>query len=107
MTGIAGLVGLGWVVKLIAAAGGVAVHAVELAGERTGTARPGGLGVVFPEITTVRVKIRVLVGNEVVVVEIAVPGRKRTGEWHGLGVAGGAQVVLLGVAEIPATPDEL
>lgn len=83
------------------------MHAVELARLGAGAAGPGGHGVVFAEVAPVGIEVRVFVADEVEVIEVAVAGAEGSRQGHGFGVADAAQVVLLGMGEGTAAPDEL
>ena len=83
MAGQAGVVGL-LLLEPVAAAGGVAVDAVELAGLDAGAHAPGGLGVVLPQVAAVGIEVGVLQGHQVEVVEEALPG---VGSWRSAGIA--------------------
>jgi hypothetical protein len=49
VAGEARIIGLGFILKALAAAGGVALDAVELAGFGAGAHEPSGVGIVFSQ----------------------------------------------------------
>ena len=81
--------------EAIAAAGRVAVQAIELARRRTGTHAPRGHRVILAQVAAVGVEVRVVQGREIEVIEVAVAGDVGSGDRRHLRVAGAAGVVLL------------
>ena len=75
VAGHAGIVGLFLGLEPVAAARGVAGHAVDLPGLGAGAHEPRGVGVVLAQVAAVGVEVGVLQGREIVVVEEAVPRR--------------------------------
>gem|GEM_PF-5449753 len=95
VAGEAGVVGLGRIRKPVAPAGSVAVDAVQLAGFRAGAEPPGGEGVIFSQVPSVGIEIRMLQRDQVEVIKVAVAGGEAEGQGRHFGVAGRAGVIAL------------
>ena len=100
VTGQAGLVGLGRVLEPVAAAGGMAMDAVQLAGLGAGAQPPLGVGVVLSQVAAVGIEVGILEPHQVEVIEVAVAGAKFmvTGDilaWQGAQVALRCSTVIL------------
>ena len=66
--------------EAIATTGGMAVHAVQLTGFKAAAHAPGGHGVVFAQVASVRVEVRVVQCDQIEVVEEAFARIKRGGD---------------------------
>ena len=95
MTGHTGVVRLFLGFESVPAATRVAGHTVELARLEAWTHEPQGVSVIFSEVAAIGVKVMVLKGNEVIVVEELFARCERGREGDHLGVAGRTRGVVL------------
>ncbi len=94
MTGQAGVVCL-FIGEPVTAAGGVAMDAIEFAGFCALIHSPAGECIVFAEIPSVGIKIVILQGYEIIVVEIFLAGFKACSDRAHLGMTWAAHTVYL------------
>ena len=95
MTGHAGVVCLFLGPKAVPAAAGVTGDTVELARLEAWTHEPRGVSIIFPKVAAIGVKVRVLKGDEVIMVEEFFARRKRGRQGNHLGMAGRTRGVVL------------
>jgi hypothetical protein len=95
MTGHAGVVRLFLGLEAVPATARVARDTVELARLEAWAHEPRGIGVILPEVAAIGVKVMVLKGDEVIVVEEFFTRRERRRQGNHPGVAGRTGGVML------------
>jgi len=96
MAGHARLVGLVLRLELVPTARSVAMEAIEFSRLGTGAHKPRGVGIVFSQIATIRVIVRIFESHQTIMIEEPVPRLEGICEHDGLGMTRGAcRIVLL------------